>query len=440
MIGRCQVSSSGIINFIRWITIMFNRVFSKMARFGERETVITYLEKSILFLMGIFIFCIPFPFKTSISEICFYGSVMIFIVLIAIKKTRPSFDTPLSFPLLLFLLWAIFGLCFSLNRENTLADIIGHLVKEIIVFCLLVTFFCTKRRFYNLTLLILISCSLFSIGATGYFYVILGHDITTRLSLPQIDFGTNYFGYVTVNVVIISMIHAAKTSRIYQKIILLIPFITAVITSLLTGTRGTILGIIAPLIFLFPKFKKSALLFLFIVFSMIPLLSVKTILQPDQLMKKIQLEERKQIWPLYFQIIKEYPLTGIGFGMQTYDENLFRQYNLRLAAEARVKTYYTPHNLFIDVAVRVGLIGLLIFMYIVYTVIRMGWLLITQGRDDFIRSWALGIMVIFLSYLIQAMFTDFFLSAQAIWFFIVLALMTILYRLNENPDNGTIIV
>jgi O-antigen ligase len=420
--------------------IMFSRVFSKMACFGEQEKVFTYLEKSILFLMSIFIFCIPFPFKTTLSEICFYVSVAIFIVLIANKKTRPSFSTPLTVPLLLFLFWAIFGLCFSLNRENTLSDIIGHLVKEITLFCLIVTFFCTKRRFRNLTLIILISCTLFSIGATVYYYVILGNAITSRLSLPQIDFGTNYFGYVTVNAVIISMIYAVTTSRIYQKIILLIPFITAVTTSLLTATIGTILGIIAPLIFLFPKFKKSSLLFLFIVFSMIPLLSVKAILQPDQLMKKIQIEERKQIWPLYFQIIKEHPLTGIGFGMQTYDENLFRRYNLRLAAESRVKTYYTPHNLFIDVAVRVGIIGLLFFIYIVYTVIRMGWLLITRGRDDFIRSWALGIMVIFLSYLIQAMFTDFFLSAQAIWFFIVLALMTILYRLNENMDNDKTIV
>ena len=68
---------------------------------------------------------------------------------------------------------------------------------------------------------------------------------------------------------------------------------------------------------------------------------------------------------------------------------------------------------------------------------KMGWRLITRGRDDFIRSWALGVMVIFVSYLIQGLFSDLFLSAQAIWFFIVLALMTILYRLNENPDHGT---
>ena len=418
--------------------IMFSRVFSNIARFSGQETVVTCLEKSILFLMSVFIFCLPFPFKTALSEICFYGSVGLFIVLIAIKKTRPSFDTPLTFPLALLVFWAVYGIFFALNKENTLGDIVGHLLKQLSVFYLLITFFCTIKRFHYLTWIILISSALFSIGSTVYYYVIMENAITARLSLPQIDVGTNYFGYIGICTITISLIYAARTSLLYRKMMLLIPLSLAAITCLLTATRGTILGITVPLILLSPKYKTLSLIYLVIIVFGVLFTPAKDILTPNQLSAKIENDTRTIIWSAYGKAIEEFPLTGIGFGMQTYDENLFRKYDLQLPTASRLTVnFHGPHNIFVDIAVRLGLVGLLIFLYLIFGFMKMGWRLITRGRDDFIRSWALGVMVIFVSYLIQGLFSDLFLSAQAIWFFIVLALMTILYRLNENPDHGT---
>jgi O-antigen ligase len=391
--------------------------------------------------MSVFVFAIPFPFTTAISEICFYGSVGIFILLIFLKKPRPSFDTPLTFPFCLLVFWAVCGIFFALNKENTTHDIVYHLLKQLAVFYLLITFFCTIKRFHCLTWIILVSSTLFSIGSIVYYYVILGNDITTRLSLPQIDVGTNYFGYISVLAIIISLTYAGRASLLYRKMMMLVPLFGAVITCLLTSTRGTILGAIAPLILLVPKYKMLSAVSIIMIAFIVLLIPAKDILTPQKLIAKIEGDDRTLIWAAYGKAIQEFPITGIGFGMQIYDENLYRKYNLQLPTAHRpLKDFQGPHNIFVDIAVRLGLVGFLIFIYLTFNFMKTGWRLITRGRDDSIRSWALGVMVIFVSYLIQGLFSDLFLSAQAIWFFIVLALMTILHRLNENQDNGIVTV
>ncbi len=222
---------------------------------------------------------------------------------------------------------------------------------------------------------------------------------------------------------------------------MLVPLFVAAITCLLTATRGTILGVIAPLILLAPKYKMLSAVSIVIIAFIVLLTPAKDLLTPKNLIDKIERDDRTLIWAAYGRAIKEFPITGIGFGMQIYDENLYRKYNLQLPTAGRpVEKFQGPHNIFVDIAVRLGLVGLLIFLYLTFNFMKMGWRLIKRGRDDFIRSWALGVMVIFVSYLIQGLFSDLFLSAQAIWFFIVLALMTILHRLNKNPDNGTVTV
>jgi hypothetical protein len=62
----------------------------------------------------------------------------------------------------------------------------------------------------------------------------------------------------------------------------------------------------------------------------------------------------------------------------------------------------------------------------------MGWQLTQYGNDDFIKTWALFLQATFVSFLIQGMFADMLLGVQIIIFFILMAMMTVLWRINED--------
>jgi O-antigen ligase len=161
------------------------------------------------------------------------------------------------------------------------------------------------------------------------------------------------------------------------------------------------------------------------------LMPIKSKLTPDELSIKIKgeaTEYRVKIWRAFGEMIKDYPLTGIGFGMQTYyDENLLNKYYARVPLAPRVKA---PHNLFIDVAVRTGLVGLAFFCYILASFIWMGWKLIRYGENHFIREWGLCLMAAFVAIIVQGLFENTLSGPSAIVLYIIMAMMTILWHLN----------
>jgi hypothetical protein len=118
---------------------------------SSREKIFKILNLSVPILMGIFIFFNPFPHTTSIKEICFYGSVIIVLILIYFKKIDFSFRSPLTLPFALFTAWAFIGLFFALDKGNSLHDFRAHLLKYLVLYYILVNFFNSRKPFvgYN---------------------------------------------------------------------------------------------------------------------------------------------------------------------------------------------------------------------------------------------------------------------------------------------------
>ena len=95
---------------------------------SQAEKIFRILNFSIPLFMGIYLFANPLPLS-AVSEFCFYLSLLILIILIAFKKTVFTLRSPLTLPFILFFLWAVFGLFFTLDFKNTLHDLRGHLLE-----------------------------------------------------------------------------------------------------------------------------------------------------------------------------------------------------------------------------------------------------------------------------------------------------------------------
>ena len=206
--------------------------------------------------MGIFIFLNPFPHTTSIKEICFYGSVIIVLILICFKKTDFSFKSPLTLPFALFTAWAFIGLFFALDKGNSLHDFRAHLLKYLVFYYILINFFNSRKQLIGLSWVIIIAATIFSIGEIYYFYFMLGNSFSAKLVTGLTEIPVNWVGFITLTAAIFSLNHIITSNNLQIKIISAISLFPLCALSVLTQARSTVLALFLSVIILCFKNKK----------------------------------------------------------------------------------------------------------------------------------------------------------------------------------------
>jgi O-antigen ligase len=163
--------------------------------------------------------------------------------------------------------------------------------------------------------------------------------------------------------------------------------------------------------------------------------SAKSRFSANFILNKLQNEERIKIWRTYFEIIKDYPISGIGFDMDDmwHDQNLWDNYSARIPSKFRTTTKWVPHNILLSITVRLGIVGLGLYFYIIFVFVRMSWMVVKHGKDDVIKSWGLCIIAAFVAWFIKGMFEPALSHVPAIINYTIFAMMTILWGLNSEP-------
>lgn len=386
------------------------------------------LNQTIPILLGIFIFLNPFP-ATTIKEICFYLSILIVLVLLVFKRSTVFFKTPLGLPLILFALWSFLSIFWALNVENSIHDLRAHLLKHIILFFLLINFFNSRKRFSVLLSIAMISVTLFSLGAMVNFYVIQGNPITTRFGIYFTELPINFIGSITVTAILIGLNILFQEHNKYRRTLIVACLVPTFIATILTQTRGTLVAMtIAITCELFIKNKKIILVLFLVIVGFLTIFFFN-----ERLIKFKSLMERIGINYLTYGVIKDYPLTGIGFGMQTFIQDIEKEvYLQRIPQKYIPDRVYSTHNTFLSITVRLGVIGLLLFLNILFVFGKLCWQVVTQAKDDFIKNWGYTTITIFIAYFIIGIFEPLFLfHVSAIVFYLILAMITILWHLHK---------
>lgn len=413
---------------------------SKIIALKKEGRLFKFLENGIPFMLAIFIFIIPFPFNTSAQEILFYLSSAIAVFLIIGKQTTFSFKSPFTTSFILFGLWVLICIPFALNKGNSLHDFYAHLLKHLFIFYLLINYFKSKRLFLVLSWVIVISITTFTIGGIIYFYFLKGITLQYRFGLPEAGVDINHIGFLVVPALFIT-IALFTGSGVSKKLFLCLSIISAILATVLSGTKGALLGLVIPITFLITKYKKIIMVTLLCLLLLIMITPFKNKLHLQALQDSVVAEVeiyRFSIWHDYLQIIKEHPVFGMGYGMQSYNRDFFIQNNFELpniAESKNSRSFFMPHNTLIDLAVRTGIIGGCLFLYCFYVFFRLGWLLCRDKNDDFVQSWALCIMACGLSLLIQGMFVDLMIGLQLIYLFIFFAMINILWQIKLTDNN-----
>lgn len=391
-----------------------------------------FLKQFVLFLVGLHIATYFFKNLTAIEEISFYGSLTAAIIWLILKREKFFFSTPFNLSFALFVLWAFTGLFFAVNKPNSIHDFYAHLLKYMALFYIISTFFCSPKKFLLLTWIIIACASLFSIGGIIYFYFILGQPWTDRFLMIEKIF-IEYHDYLIVFAFMLIMSHFSMKPGPWARIMLYTCTVALSSAILLTQTRSAMLGFVLSLLIFFHKRKAIyVLLFVLILFSF--LFPFKERIGNFH---NIVHNERIPTIRVFLEMIKERPVTGMGFGMRTLsDPKLLALYDGRLPKKDRDPLRVpSPHNTFIDVTARTGLVGLSLYLLILATYFKAGISVARKARNAFLKRWAVGLMAAFVSFLIQSMFTDTGFGRQALVFYLNLGMIAILWKLDRATQS-----
>jgi O-antigen ligase len=394
---------------------------------STREKIFKGLNLSIPALMGLFIFLNPFPHTTAIKEICFYSSVVMILILACFRKLDFSFRSPLTIPFLLFALWAFIGLFFALDKENSIHDYQMHLLRYMVFYYILINYFHSRERLFYLSGIIIVSATLVSIGEIIYFYGILGHPLSTKLLTGLPEVAVNWVGIIALPAAIFSLHNIIAENRLHVKAVSVICLFSTFVICILTQARSVVLALFLSVIILCFKNKKIMVACLGIILISTMMTSIKDRFTNGDPISALRLN----IHYLTYEIIKDYPIMGIGFGMETYGNGKYIDhavYNKRVPEKYRGPIYKDPHSMPFSIAVRTGLIGLVLFLYILFASFKMSWISIRQGKDD---HWGRRLISALVAVLVIGFFEPFFSHVPEVVFYTLLAMITIVWKLGD---------
>lgn len=391
--------------------------------------IFSFLVASVPVLLGFFVFLIPIPHATTIREICYYLASFIVVILVVFRKIPSSLHTPMDLPAVLFVSWCLFGFFFAINMENSLHDLYAHLFKYIFLYFMIVNFFYSTKKISILSRVIVVSSLILFVWALYHYYVALGRPFTERYGLGFRELPTNQAGIIAVLAVSLSVHLISQAKGWRGKIFFSCCMLPAFAIILLAQTRSVLLALFVSLFVVFFS-RKKLLLGVILLFGLLVAVSPVT----ERFKTDFSVIHRLKMGLIAWEVVKDYPITGIGFGMQTFGDNLdLRSYNAVLSEKFQKQEIVPdPHNMYTDIAVRTGIPGLIFFCWFILSFFRMVGPLMRNGADREITPWATTVFASGLSFFIIGFFEPVFSHYPESVLCVIFAMGTILWRVNED--------
>ena len=295
------------------------------------------LDQAVFVLIGLFIFLNPFPHTTSTKEICFYLTVAIVIFLIINKRVDFSLQSPLTVPLALFIFWAGASIFWAVDTPNSIHDFYAHLLKYIVLYFLVINFYNSEKRLKILTWIVIISTFIFAIKGMITFYILMGNPLVERL-IPTERAPINSSAILNLFAAFLALFFFTREKWWPGRILLSICFVGTFTATLLSFSRAALIALIvsAGVLFVSHSGRKKGIIALILILSLAagslyifsPHLKR---LKPEELAKDLRIG----IYYTCVEIFKDYPITGVGFGMETFEKHMWAEYNPKIPLQLR---------------------------------------------------------------------------------------------------------
>ncbi len=393
-----------------------------------KDSVIFYLRTIEFFSIACLLFVLPFSGLTTIKEILFFLLLISFAAeRLAGYKEVNRISLPDKF-LLLFIIasfvWALIALITAIDLSYSLNEILTKMSRQFLLFFL--SFFIVKEipieKVRWLFFTVLASAALMSVYACYQFYQ------SPLFFINRVHgFTGAFYRLSTLLVLAIPLAVTAFLLRDFLKrfifISLFVPLVFAAL--FFTFTRSAWIAVVAEISLLTIIFLGKKGRFLFIsglaILLVIIGLSYKSVI-PQQLLSRGSEEPRIEAVKLSFEIIRKYPLTGIGYGKETFSKHYPDTY---------VKH---AHNIFLNTAVETGLVGLALLAAILGIVLKNFLFAIRHEKTPEKRLLLSGIFASFIGFLFLNLFDYMYHGWPGQMFWMIIGIGFALIRTSTQND------
>ena len=138
-------------------------------------------------------------------------------------------------------------------------------------------------------------------------------------------------------------------------------------------------------------------------------------------------KQRVQLWTDAQELVRSNPVLGTGYATYMY--------------MGRVEDLKDTHNIYLKMLVETGIIGLLIFLWLLARLARVAWQLFRQHTDYFSNGLALGLLSLVGCLLVANLFGDRWTYIEVnglVWVLFAIAAQTFILNKSAQPEPVTV--
>jgi len=381
--------------------------------------------------------CIPVfsPIKEAIAEILIIIGLMFWGIKLLEEGKIKFINSPLNIPVLIFISFCSLSLLWSDAVYVSMQELPLFLVGPFLYF-IIINNICREQQINQILTVLLILGGIFGIYGTlqynGIDFPIWAQNVE-RLRVFGLFGNVNYFAeYLIVPLPIAVSLFLVNKNKI-TKILLLIGILAMSTTLMLTFTRSSYLGFGVSLIFMFLLFllsqgksfiknNKKILIFILIAVLIMTFLlvlpnplnkdgtflsKISSRLSLDKLTQSKPILRRIATWKFTALMIKDHFLMGSGIG--TFKYNTLK-YQAKFFEQGDNRSIYPhgfaekSHNEYLQLWAELGIIGLLIFIWLLICYFNYGIKLLKRIKDDYMQGIIIGLMGSIVAVLIDGSF------------------------------------
>lgn len=305
----------------------------------------------------------------------------------------PLYKNPLYLPLGLFILWQIFCLIFAINKISGITQIGLFVVCSFLIFIVPFVLKSFENILFFMKFVVSVSVLISAYGIFQHYgFDFFSWDIkNSALS----SFGRRNFAGEFLVFILPWSLFVVFLTRKPQKILFIFAFLILLFHLFLTFTRASWIGFVFSMLFLLtlffkfhikPVFLKISIVFFVFLFIFRAQAGVFQF-EPGTLNSRIL------IWKTSLEMIKSRPISGYGTGNfeNAYYKLASEREGVLVPSNLRVDK---AHNEFIEIAVENGIVGLFLFLFLIFTIYKMSWLVLKEKNnrhnEGFITAFAIA--------------------------------------------------
>lgn len=391
----------------------------------KKDSVIQYCDLGIELSLNVLIFILPFRHTASIRSFCILFPVLLWIVKMVIKRKLLFSRTSLDLPIAAFFLWGLISLLTATNLRYSINEIRGEMATYFLLFYLVINNLRDEEKIKDLIKTLTLGVFTMSFYGIIEFLQRENRSLTEMVKINSltVDLGV----YLILAVPVVFILYGLSNS-IKEKFFMSIVDLIALFALYLTHNRAAWVAFIAQVILLTGIKKKwktlLAAIFMIIILMVIAIFSpVKDVLIHEvpvpspkgEMVGRETALSRIVIWKEGIGKIREHPLTGIGYGKESF-KKAFPDNPIMLEDTGLWHT----HNIFMEIALEIGIPGLIIFLWLLYSLTKT----IIKGMKTtgFRKVLMTSLLIVLIGFLIRNQFDYIYIDDTALMFWLLMGM------------------